>query len=140
MGHNTCPVCRDAPAPSVPEHNFVSASEYMSSGDSDTNNNRYYGSFYELKERMALLRRQSRRVNAPRKLKKMVETLKTAEQSLSERRKNMTNFRRNNIEVFTGFSKIRKDYYYTHDRIRKLKRKLATYDDIDYPNPFLNGL
>ena len=85
--------------------------------------------------RASELRRQSRRKTAPKRLKELVENVKKAETKVSEIRKELTQFKRNNQDVFKLLSNLRTKYFNSRHFLRTKKRILGTYTSAEFPLP-----
>ena len=82
--------------------------------------------------------RVARKKTAPTRLKRMVEKLRKYEDDFKIARREMMEFKRNNREIFTLLSKIRRKYYVLFRKIREKKREIGTFASPDFPLPNIN--
>tara|TARA_B100000482_G_C12586913_1_gene290036 strand:+ start:764 stop:1219 length:456 start_codon:yes stop_codon:yes gene_type:complete len=110
QGNPTCPECRD-----------VGEAYTLTWLDSDA--------------RASELRRRARSNTAPKRLKELVEKLQKSEKKYKELRKQMSEFRKNNIKVFQQWAKFRPKLFAASRSIRKNKRILGNFASPEFPVP-----
>lgn len=110
QGNPTCPECRD-----------VGEAYTLTWPDSEA--------------RATELRRRARGTNIPKRLKQLVEKLQKSEKKFKEIRKEMSEYRKNNIQVFQQWSKFRPKLIAASRCIRKNKRILGNFASPEFPVP-----
>lgn len=111
QGNPTCPNCRDV----------GSQMNHLNWPDS--------------RARASALRRRARNSTAPAQLKALVKNVQKAEEKYKTIRKEMTDFRKNHLEIFKTWSKFRPRLFSANRRQREAIRMLGTFASPDFPLP-----
>ena len=92
---------------------------------------------FVLRERAKELRKISRRINAPKDLKNLVERVKISEQKLKEKNNELKEYRKEHKEILSKERKLSQAKYNLRWAKTKNERLLGVYHSNSYPLPNL---
>ena len=112
-GGNTCPICRA-------EGNTGQGLRFL-----------------DRLARASFLRQASRRKDAPKELKRLVQRLQKAEKMSREMAKDFSKYRKKHKKVMQTISKKRQKSWRSHNRVWRIRNLLAIFTHPDCPVPLL---
>ena len=92
---------------------------------------------FVLRERANELKKISRRVNAPKDLKNLVERVKKSDQKIKDKSTQLKNYRKEYKDILSKEKKIQREKWNLIWTKRKNERLLGIYHSSEYPLPYL---
>ena len=92
---------------------------------------------FTVRQRAVYLRRASRSRDAPQPLKRMVKTLKKAEENWKKKKKELTEFNKLNRDKLKTISRLRSNKWRAERKVRSMRTRLGMYSDERFPVPLI---